>query len=80
MQHDGGWMNPGDCEVRQMLREAVSAKAKTLFEMRARTSISAALKDRHMPIRARVELADAIEAYRRALREFEWHIGEHRCE
>ena len=78
--HDGALMNNGRCEVRRVLREAVTVRARTLLEARARLSKASVAQERLAPLGMRGELADAISAYRRALTEFESHVGTHRCE
>jgi hypothetical protein len=80
MQDHGAGMNKSACEVRQRLRETLSSKARLLFEVRGRTAVSAAPNETFTPLYAGGELLHAIEAYRTALREFEWHVGEHDCE
>jgi hypothetical protein len=80
MQHDSAGMGNGSCEVRRTLREAVSVRARTLLEMRARLSGSRVPNEMFTPVRADIELTEAIAAYRRALREFESHVGQHRCD
>ena len=76
---DDDTMNPASCEVRQRLREALSSKARMLFEVRARLPVSPQPNELFTRLHAGGELLNAIEAYRAALREFESHVGEHRC-